>query len=288
MYSPVTGVSLKETGSTFLSSVQSLKLNLLNPFKQDDETNDFDDSDMDLFDDEPKRDDDDAGFGVLIYNKSTEPLKSTYLSPTVTCSSLDYIQSLLNETHVYELTNIMSHLVYSDAHTISVVHNLEGNPKIISYKSGASEVPFGTHVDVQATNLVLQDIFPDEATHHTSSPPARTTLLVPSCFVIFDLEPLSLSFDFFKHVHVVMNLTQLEWDCNTVVSTCILKLVITTDMDKYGFVDSKNLLHRVSAQSVGSSNTNVLDLPCLLVLITGTSQSRQHDMSESVSYYLTD
>ncbi|GKB15474.1 hypothetical protein Tco_0849397 [Tanacetum coccineum] len=41
-------------------------------------------------------------------------------------------------------------------------------------------------------------------------------------------------------------------------------------------VDSKNLLDRVSAQSVGSSNTDVLDLPCLLVLITGTSQSRQH------------
>ncbi|GKB34868.1 putative ribonuclease H-like domain-containing protein [Tanacetum coccineum] len=30
------------------------------------------------------------------------------------------------------------------------------------------------------------------------------------------------------------------------------------------------------AQSVGSSNTDVLDLSCLLVLITGTSQSRQH------------
>ncbi|GJR28036.1 reverse transcriptase domain-containing protein [Tanacetum coccineum] len=42
------------------------------------------------------------------------------------------------------------------------------------------------------------------------------------------------------------------------------------------------------AQSVGSSNTNVLDLPCLLVLITGTSQSRQHSKSESDSYYLSD
>ncbi|GKC44679.1 retrovirus-related pol polyprotein from transposon TNT 1-94 [Tanacetum coccineum] len=30
------------------------------------------------------------------------------------------------------------------------------------------------------------------------------------------------------------------------------------------------------AQSIGSSNTDVLDSPCLLVLITGTSQSRQH------------
>nr|GEZ01537.1 hypothetical protein [Tanacetum cinerariifolium] len=42
------------------------------------------------------------------------------------------------------------------------------------------------------------------------------------------------------------------------------------------------------AQSVGSSNTNVLELPCLLVLITGTSQNRQHGKSESDSYYLSD
>ncbi|GJX92393.1 retrovirus-related pol polyprotein from transposon TNT 1-94 [Tanacetum coccineum] len=33
-------------------------------------------------------------------------------------------------------------------------------------------------------------------------------------------------------------------------------------------------------QSIGSSNTDVLDSPCLLVLITGTSQSRQHGKSE--------
>ncbi|GJZ66462.1 hypothetical protein Tco_0623158 [Tanacetum coccineum] len=37
------------------------------------------------------------------------------------------------------------------------------------------------------------------------------------------------------------------------------------------------------AQSVGSSNTDVLDSPCLLVLITGTSQSRQYCKSESDS-----
>ncbi|GJS91684.1 reverse transcriptase domain-containing protein [Tanacetum coccineum] len=36
------------------------------------------------------------------------------------------------------------------------------------------------------------------------------------------------------------------------------------------------------AQSVGSSNTDVLDSPCLLVLITGTSQSRQHGASVNV------
>ncbi|GKD53732.1 hypothetical protein Tco_1287119, partial [Tanacetum coccineum] len=48
----------------------------------------------------------------------------------------------------------------------------------------------------------------------------------------------------------------------------------------YGFFLGKKI-QRISltgfpAQSVGSSNTDVLDSPCLLVLITGTSQSRQH------------
>ncbi|GJW20290.1 hypothetical protein Tco_0030912 [Tanacetum coccineum] len=36
------------------------------------------------------------------------------------------------------------------------------------------------------------------------------------------------------------------------------------------------------AQSVGSSKTDVLDSPCLLVLITGTSQSRQHVSTSSI------
>ncbi|GJX64662.1 hypothetical protein Tco_0299005 [Tanacetum coccineum] len=44
-----------------------------------------------------------------------------------------------------------------------------------------------------------------------------------------------------------------------------------------------NLLeaHGFPAQSIGSSNTYVLDSPCLLVLITGTSQSRQHESCKS-------
>ncbi|GKA28846.1 hypothetical protein Tco_0715091 [Tanacetum coccineum] len=40
----------------------------------------------------------------------------------------------------------------------------------------ASKVPFGTHVDVQATNLVLLETFPDDVAHHSSSPPATITL----------------------------------------------------------------------------------------------------------------
>ncbi|GKA17350.1 hypothetical protein Tco_0697187 [Tanacetum coccineum] len=102
--------------------------------------------------------------------------------------------------------------------------------------------------------------------------PLEDLRLVPSCFVIFDLEPLLLSFDLFEHEHVVMNPTSagmrhlhLYLYMNLEIKQLAIKRV-----DEYGFVI------RFPAQSVGSSNTDVLDLPCLLVLITGTSQSRQH------------
>nr|GEV11166.1 hypothetical protein [Tanacetum cinerariifolium] len=51
------------------------------------ETNDTDDSDMDLSNDNPDRDDDAAGFSVFMYNKSEETPNSTYLSPTATSFS---------------------------------------------------------------------------------------------------------------------------------------------------------------------------------------------------------
>ncbi|GJZ88149.1 hypothetical protein Tco_0659931, partial [Tanacetum coccineum] len=108
--------------------------------EKDDETDDSDNSDMDLSNDEPKEDDNAAGFGVFMYNKSIKPLESTYLSPTVTCSSLEYIQSLLNEPYANELTDFMSNLVYIDTHTTSKVANLNGNH---------------------------EEMFPDEAAHHT-------------------------------------------------------------------------------------------------------------------------
>ncbi|GJW19669.1 hypothetical protein Tco_0027105 [Tanacetum coccineum] len=182
--------------------------------------------------------------------------------------------------------------------------------------------------------------------------------LVPSCFVIFDLDPLSLSFNFvfmseifksfsfsldrlchlailchdqhahtlhlleisliifldrldilkedlFEHKHVVMKPIStgmrhlhLHLYMNPEIKQLAIKRV-----DEYGFVIRPDLvrltfgsvgpfysinivpviryIQRISltgfpAQSVGSSNTDVLDLPCLLVLITGTSQSRQH------------
>ncbi|GJR20474.1 hypothetical protein Tco_0969001 [Tanacetum coccineum] len=48
-------------------------------------------------------------------------------------------------------------------------------------------------------------------------------------------------------------------------------------MDFQRYVEIQRIsLTGFPAQSVGSSNTDVLDSPCLLVLITGMSQSRQH------------
>ncbi|GKE92326.1 hypothetical protein Tco_1573421, partial [Tanacetum coccineum] len=97
-------------------------------------TDDANDSDMDLSDDNPDKDDDTAGFGVFMYNKFTETPKSTYFSPTITSSSLDFIQNLLDETLVNELTDLMSNPVYTDAHTTSVMHNPEGNCNISHFQ----------------------------------------------------------------------------------------------------------------------------------------------------------
>nr|GFB16357.1 hypothetical protein [Tanacetum cinerariifolium] len=65
------------------------------------ENDDADESNMDLPDDNPHGDDDD--------------------------------DNLLDETPANELMDFMSHPVYIDAHTTSVVHNPKGNPKLTSY-----------------------------------------------------------------------------------------------------------------------------------------------------------
>ncbi|GJR17256.1 hypothetical protein Tco_0965783 [Tanacetum coccineum] len=137
------------------------------------ETDDVDESNMDLSDDIPDGDDDDARYGVFMHNKSTATPNSTYLSPMVTSSSLDFIQTLIDETPSYELTNFTSHPVYTDAHITSMVHNRERNPKLTSYISGASEVPLSTHIDVLATKTLMQELFLDENAHHILYLPAK-------------------------------------------------------------------------------------------------------------------
>nr|GEV93558.1 hypothetical protein [Tanacetum cinerariifolium] len=62
-----------------------------------------------------------------------------------------------------------------------------------------------------------------------------------------------------------------------------LKCEINESKNRNKFLETSNkvLIEKLKAQSVGSSNTEVLDSPCLLVLITGTSQRRQNDPSGS-------
>nr|GEX50356.1 hypothetical protein [Tanacetum cinerariifolium] len=84
------------------------------------ETDDADKFEMDLSDDNPHGDDDDARYGVFMHNKCTATPNSTYLNLTVTSSLLDFIQTFLDETPVNELMDFMSHPVYIDAQTTSV------------------------------------------------------------------------------------------------------------------------------------------------------------------------
>ncbi|GJS30794.1 hypothetical protein Tco_0491414 [Tanacetum coccineum] len=137
------------------------------------ETDDPAESDMDLSNDNPHGDDDAARYGVFMPNKSTTTPNSTYLSLTVTSSLLDFIQTLLDESPANELTDFMSHPMYSDAQTTTVVHNLEGNPELTTYISGAFKVPLGTHVDVLGTKNLMEEMFPDENAHHIPSLPAK-------------------------------------------------------------------------------------------------------------------
>ncbi|GJT94088.1 hypothetical protein Tco_1082933 [Tanacetum coccineum] len=61
-----------------------------------------------------------------------------------------------------------------------------------------------------------------------------------------------------------------------------LESLLTISLDRLDIFEGRSCISEFvrkfgfPAQSVGSSNTDVLDFPCLLVLITGTSQSRQH------------
>nr|GEU38772.1 hypothetical protein [Tanacetum cinerariifolium] len=109
--------------------------------------------------------------------------------------------------------------------------------------------------------------------------------IIPSCFVIFDLYPLSLSFDFVFMSEIIKSLSfSLDRLCHLAI-LCLdqhahtlhhLESLLTISLDRLDILKEDLVYQRFPTQSIGSSNTEVLDSPCLLVLITGTSQSRQH------------
>ncbi|GKC39241.1 hypothetical protein Tco_1051625 [Tanacetum coccineum] len=176
---PVTGEESSATHNKYYSSLDIASHATLYSSSSDEskesanETDDVDESDMDLSDDNPHGDDDAARYEVFMHNKSTATPNSTYLNLTVTSSSLDFIRILLDETPANELMDFMSHPMYTDAHTTSVVHNPKGNPKLTSYISGASEVPLSTHVDVLVAKTSMQEMSLYENAHHIPSLPAK-------------------------------------------------------------------------------------------------------------------
>ncbi|GJX62068.1 hypothetical protein Tco_0294968 [Tanacetum coccineum] len=196
---------------------------------------------------------------------------------------------------------------------------------------GCNEVPVKDNQPIQ--DEVVEDVDLEDFENASDSDDIESNRknalrkLVPSCYVIFDLSPLSLSFDFVfdskifksfpslslsfchlvilcldRHAHTLYHLESLL--TISLNNLCLDNLdIFKKDLEYQSLRNefnsagmelqhhcrfNKNLLDRVLAQSIGSSNTDVLDSPCLLVLNTGTSQSRQHDMSESNSYYLSD
>ncbi|GJX23019.1 hypothetical protein Tco_0227464 [Tanacetum coccineum] len=98
------------------------------------ETDDADESVMDLSNDNPQGDDDVVGYGVFMHNKSTA-------TPN----------SYLPQSEDYKfLTRLHSNLARC-----------------------ASEVSLGKHVDVLATKNLLQEMFSDKNAHHIPSLPAK-------------------------------------------------------------------------------------------------------------------
>nr|GEW30421.1 hypothetical protein [Tanacetum cinerariifolium] len=173
---PVVGERLSAAHNKYYSSLDTAGDATLYSSSSNESANEIDDadeSDMDLSNDNLHRDGDDARYGVFMLNKSTATPNSTYFSLTVTSFSLDFNQTLLDETPTNKLKNFMSHPVYTDAQTTSVLHNQEGNPELTTYISRASEVPLGTHVDVLATKTFMQEMFRYENTHRIPSLPAK-------------------------------------------------------------------------------------------------------------------
>ncbi|GJX85969.1 putative reverse transcriptase domain-containing protein [Tanacetum coccineum] len=124
----------------------------------------------------------------------------------------------------------------------------------------------------------------------------------PVDFIILDMPddikvPLILERPFLSTAHAKIDVFKrkialredLEYQSLRKSLYLILDLFLFLNLDAYSrFNFGITSLIGFTAQSVRYSNAYALDSPYLLVLNTRTSQSRQHDMSESDSYDLSD
>ncbi|GKA38355.1 hypothetical protein Tco_0730906 [Tanacetum coccineum] len=123
--------------------------------------------------------------------------------------------------------------------------------------------------------------------------------LVPSCFVIYDLELLSLSFDFVFSSEIFKSLSfRLDRLCHLAI-LCLnqhahtlhhLESLLTISLDRLDIFEGRSCISEFMrkgfpAQGVGSSNKDVSDLPCLLVSLR-TSQADNTSKKGGIdSYY---
>ncbi|GJZ73495.1 hypothetical protein Tco_0637641, partial [Tanacetum coccineum] len=136
-------------------------------------------------------------------------------------------------------------------------------------------------------------------------------LLVPSCFAIFDLEPLSLSFDFVFSSEISKSLSfHLDRLCRLAI-LCLdqhaytlhhLESLLTISLDRLDIFEGRSCISEfVRNWNEASPSPSLYDVDygfviclnlgfaaVLAVLVTGASQSRQHGKSESDSHYLSD
>ncbi|GJY80708.1 hypothetical protein Tco_0493459 [Tanacetum coccineum] len=112
---------------------------------------------------------------VCMFNETnmtrTSPFAG-FLSQLLEEHFLDFGDQDLNCHVQVLLLDIVVRVLYN-AQTTSAVIYPEGNPELTSYISSASEVPLGTHADVQATNILLHEMFSDKNAHHIASLPEK-------------------------------------------------------------------------------------------------------------------
>nr|GEU97697.1 hypothetical protein [Tanacetum cinerariifolium] len=106
------------------------------------------------------------------YKENRLELTDSDTTRVSSCSATD--EEKYNENNDFDDSNMYISTHEDKRDGDDAIANPERNLEVLRYLSGASKVPLGTNVDVEATDFVLQEMFPNDADHHILSPPANT------------------------------------------------------------------------------------------------------------------
>ncbi|GKD58917.1 hypothetical protein Tco_1296426 [Tanacetum coccineum] len=134
----------------------------------------------------------------------------------------------------------------------------------------------------------LEDRYTDDQGIEETESGDDVSLLVPLCCVIFDLEPLFRDLIFLLVCLYCLYHLAILYLNQHAHTKHHLESLLTISLDNLCLDNLDIFKEDLEYKSLQKTLvTYALDLLYLLVLIIGTSQSRQHDKNESVSYYLT-